>query len=250
MLHWPDSIFSVLNDNIVFTGDFLGTHYASNTTDDFDNYMESASYYYMAIFGPFTPFVIKGLETLENIVGENNNKGYKILPSHGPIDNKNIVDVIKLYKEDEVKIDEELVTIIYASCYGYTRKLAIDAKEYIENTYSKKVNICNVIEHSDIELKEIIEKSKYLLFGTPTLNRDIIKPMLDVTTLIEVAKNTKKKTIVFGSYGWSGEAVPMLEARLNQLTLNIIGTYKYMFKPTDNNILEFRKIIDEMFIKI
>ncbi|WP_162001097.1 FprA family A-type flavoprotein [Akkermansia muciniphila] len=65
-LHWPDSMFTyVKEDKLVFTCDFLGSHYCEPTMHDQEiTYLEKYKFafkgYYDAIFGPFKPYVIAG----------------------------------------------------------------------------------------------------------------------------------------------------------------------------------------------
>ncbi len=73
-LHWPDSMFTYLNeDKILFSCDFLGAHYCepqlfdTNITypEAYDIALEG---YYNAIFGPFKPYVLKGLAKINQLL--------------------------------------------------------------------------------------------------------------------------------------------------------------------------------------
>ena len=84
-LHWPDSIFTWLAaDKIAFMCDFLGCHYCEPRMFDhlvsYQKYFESAfKVYFDAIFGPFKPYVQKGLAKLNELDAE------YVCTSHGPI---------------------------------------------------------------------------------------------------------------------------------------------------------------------
>ena len=56
-VHWPDTMFAeVVEDKVLFTTDFLSTHYASPTlfqNDDSSEYLEGVKRYYAAIMMPF-----------------------------------------------------------------------------------------------------------------------------------------------------------------------------------------------------
>lgn len=45
-----------------------------------------------------------------------------------------------------------------------------------------------------------------------------------------------KLAAAFGSYGWSGEAVPNIESRLKELRLNVLPGLKINFKPSDEEL--------------
>ena len=84
-LHWPDSMFTWLErEKTVFTCDFLGAHYCEPTMSDErlsypELYEQSFAEYYTAIFSPFKPYVLKGLEKLDALEAET------LCPSHGPV---------------------------------------------------------------------------------------------------------------------------------------------------------------------
>jgi flavorubredoxin len=59
-----------------------------------------------------------------------------------------------------------------------------------------------------------MEESDALIFGTPTVNRDIPKPMWDVLGALSSVSPKGNLGGIFGSYGWSGEACRMVEERL------------------------------------
>lgn len=66
------------------------------------------------------------------------------------------------------------------------------------------------ISHLDSrELRTLLEEADALIFGIPTINRDIPKPMWDVLAYMSTVKLKTNLAGVFGSYGWSGEACSM-----------------------------------------
>jgi len=60
-----------------------------------------------------------------------------------------------------------------------------------------------------------------LIFGTPTINGDAVKPVWDLLSSLVVVNLKSKLGGVFGSYGWTGEAVKMVEDRLRGLKLRV-----------------------------
>ena len=83
-VHWPDTMFTYLKeDKILFTCDFLGSHYATSALfvlDEREVYL-SAKRYYAEIMMPFRTNVVKHLQRIENLQIE------IIAPSHGPLYN-------------------------------------------------------------------------------------------------------------------------------------------------------------------
>jgi flavorubredoxin len=89
-------------DKVVFTCDFLGTHYCEPYIYDckinpkhLNAYLIEAKNYYDAIFSPFADHVVYGIKQLEKLSID-----YACV-SHGPILNKNcqLPTIMKLYKE-------------------------------------------------------------------------------------------------------------------------------------------------------
>ena len=235
-LHWPDSMFTYIPSNkTLFTCDFLGAHYCEPLiTDDEITYEKaydsSFLYYYTAIFGPFKKFVLDGLDKIKDLDFD------MVCNSHGPVLKKNINKAMKLYREwSTPKTNEKNVAIFYVSAYGYTKDMA----EAFSNEL-KKLSIStktyNIIEHDMGELKELLEKASGVMFGSPTINRDAVKPVWDLLSCTDAIINKGKPCMVFGSYGWSGEACKMLEDRASGLGLKLINDcYKVLMKPNESD---------------
>ena len=82
------------------------------------------------------------------------------------------------------------------------------------------------------ELRNLMEEADALLFGIPTFNRDIAKPMWEVLAYLSTVKLKTNLAGIFGSYGWSGEACKMAEDRLKTLGFKLVGdTVRTLFSP-------------------
>jgi hypothetical protein len=68
---------------------------------------------------------------------------------------------------------------------------------------------------------DLIEEADALVFGSPTINGDAVKPVWDLLSSLTMVDVKGKLGAAFGSYGWSGEAVPMIEDRLRRLKLRV-----------------------------
>ena len=95
------------------------------------------------------------------------------------------------------------------------------------------------------ELLDKVEGSKGLLVGSPTINGDAVKPVHDLVSSLATINLKGKLGSAFGSYGWSGEAVSILESRLAGMKFKVINsTVKPVLIPTDadlKNAIEFGK---------
>lgn len=242
-LHWPDSMFTyVEGDNVLFSCDFLGAHYCEpRMYDDLvlypKEYEDAFKFYFDVIFGPFKEHVLKGLDKIEGL------KIDYVCTSHGPILRQAIDMATKQYREwssdINIKNDIPKVVISYISAYRCTERMAEEIKRGIESVANGNVEVklFNIIYNDITHIKEEIEKADALLFGSPTINRDAVKPIWDVLSVVEVPKNQGKLCGVFGSYGWSGEGIKMMEERVKSLKLKLFGEgMKANFVPSEEEL--------------
>lgn len=249
-LHWPDSMFSYLpSRKIVFTCDVLGAHYCEPLIMD-NNITYPAAYeeaflgYYTAIFGPFKKFVMDGLDKLDKLDFDT------ACTSHGPVLQKELQKAISLYREWSMPVEiEKNIAIFYVSAYGYTRELAFTFRDEIEAA-GIKVNAYNIIKTDSQVLLDAIGASSAIMFGSPTINRDALKPVWDLISSIDAITNRGKLCFIFGSYGWSGEACKALEERVKTLGLKIFDdSLRVVFKPNDEEIAKAKEIA-KRFIEV
>lgn len=245
-LHWPDSIFSYLPARkTVFTCDFLGSHYCEPLiTDDVitypQEYAEALAYYYAAIFGPFPKFVRDGLAKLEKLDIE------MVCCSHGPVLKNGIKQAMEKYAEWSAPKDTgKNVSIFYVSAYSYTETFAERYAAKL-NSLGVTAKCYNIIKHDMSEITAAVGNSAGLVFGSPTINRDALKPVWDVLSSIDAITNRGKPFAVFGSYGWSGEAAAMLESRCEGLGLKKAHeAYRWVLKPSEADLEQADKLAEE-----
>jgi len=236
-LHWPDSMFTIDKCNdIAFTCDFLGTHYCEPRMFDTkicykEKYIPAFRYYFDCIFGPFKPYVLEGLKKLSNY----NPK--VVCPSHGPILTESISECMEKYKIWSTPCEKatKQFVIVYASCYGYTAALASAAADAVEAS-GINVTLVDIVKFSPQEASQQLAKSDGFMIGTDTINRSAPKPIWDTLSFID-AINTSKPVGAFGSYGWSGEAVPQVKSRLEGLRFKFVDNgFKVLFRPTEDDL--------------
>lgn len=245
-LHWPDSIYTyVPEDNMLFTCDSFGSHYCSdkifNDMNISDNdYMLALRYYYDCIIGPFKPYVLKAIDKIEKLAID------VICPGHGPVLRKNPMKIVKLYKEWSTPkiIDKNIknVVIAYVSAYGYTEQIAKKIKEGISSRSDINIDMYDITYSDKEQILEKINDADGVLFGSPTINGDALKPVYELLISMNPLVHGGKTAAAFGSYGWSGEAVSNIESRLKQLRMNILSPgLKINFKPSYEELLSAYK---------
>jgi len=241
-LHWPDSMFTYFEKNkILFTCDFFGSHYCEPTVFDYnikypDKYEAASEYYYDAIFGPFKPYVLSGLDKIKNMDFE------MACPSHGPVlTNKNggsLDSAKKSYAEWSVSRKNEIIQIpiFYCTAYGNTAILAENIQAGIKEIIpDADVNIYDL--NLNISPAEILHDSDAFLLGSPTINRDAVAPVWELINTIDAVSMKDRPCAVFGSYGWSGEGCGNLINRLKGLKLKVCeNPLRCQFVPSDDDI--------------
>lgn len=223
-LHWPDSMYSYLvEDKLLFTCDSFGAHFCHEEMFDdlVGNYNDSFEYYFDVILRPFSKFMLKAIEKIRPLPIE------AICTGHGPILRKNWKTIVDKSEERSKEFLNKMgnvqnnVLITYVSAYGYTKSMAIKIKEGIEKIPGLKANIIDIENILLGDLEEQIVKSNAIIVGSPTINQNTLLPIYRLFAVINPIRDRGKLAAAFGSYGWSGEAVKIIEANLKALKLNV-----------------------------
>ncbi|MCY6370825.1 FprA family A-type flavoprotein [Clostridium ganghwense] len=234
-LHWPDTIFTYVEEkNILFTCDVTGAHYCpQNIIMEHHNedYLKEFTYYFNVIMGPFKKFVLAGLDKIKGLDID------MIAPSHGPIHSGESVEKsIELYKEMATEEPlEKNVQILYISAYHNTEEMA----KYLAEKISEKGIRAEAHEITSMDINEAVElvnKATGILVGSPTINQDAVEPAWRLLTSICVIPNRGKAAAAFGSYGWSGEGVPMMNDRLKSMKFKTLDEgFRFKLVPSEKD---------------
>lgn len=242
MLHWPDSIYTYLEeDNVLFTCDSFGAHYSldtilSSTIKNHDDYMKALKYYYDMIMGPFKPYVLKGIDAIKDIDID------MICTGHGPVLDENPHEIIDIYKEWSTEVnpnERKTIVIPYVSSYGYTEELAFKIADGIKSLIEIDVRLYDMVNSDKSKVMDEIYWADGLLFGTPTILGEALMPIWDILISMFPVIHSGKHASSFGSYGWSGEGVKHVIQRLKQLRMKVVDPgLQVKFKPSDNELKE------------
>ncbi len=240
-LHWADTMFTYIEeDKTLLTCDAFGCHFASVDPDvvDSEDYLKSSKHYFDCIVKPFSKHVLKAV----NKVVELGLDFDTILTSHGPILSKDPMAQVNRYvqwsTETVNSTNQDQIAILYLSAYTNTK---IMADKVCEGILSAGGNAKMYdLETTDLqEIHDIIVMSKGILFGAPTINRTMVKPMWDAFSVIDPMANQGQIAGVFGSYGWSGEGITMAEQLIKTMGFKMpVETLKKKFFPSDETLKE------------
>jgi NADH oxidase (H2O-forming) len=236
-LHWPDTMFSYcIEDSILFSGDFLGCHYCMDhgkiLNTDAGDFLSAFKYYFEVIMGPFKEHVLKALDKIKDLDIK------MVCTSHGPVLVDDIDKYMTLYRQwsqpSLKKSDRKYVLIGYVSAYGYTQTIAEALYEKLRQNQSLDVDLIDISEYKLEVLKDMIENADGVLIGSPTFNQDALKPVWDVLSVVCPINVRGTLAAAFGSFGWSGEAVKLIEDRMKGLKFKVVESgLRFNFTPSD-----------------
>ncbi|WP_186407973.1 FprA family A-type flavoprotein [Candidatus Accumulibacter aalborgensis] len=223
-LHWPDTQCTYIEeDGILFTGDIFGCHFCDTRlfNDRVGDFRFSFEYYYAHIMRPFRAYVLDAVALIEPLALN------LIAPAHGPILRHLPREYLHRYRElatprlfNEARSEKTLL-VFYLSAYGNTRRMAEAIAAGAERIAGVRVSLYD-LEGGDSDIfTDLVEEADGLAFGSPTINADAVKPIWDLLSSLTSVNVKGKLGAAFGSYGWSGEAVRLIEDRLRGLKLRV-----------------------------
>ena len=240
-LHWPDTMYTFIEEEqILVTCDSFGSHYClpevvSTEIRCEEDYQKALKYYYDCIIGPFKPFMLKALDRVEKMDIS------MVCTGHGPVlVGDRIKAVMRQYREWSTVVNPnpgKTVIIPYVSAYGYTKALAEKIAEGVRDSGDIDVRSYDMVEADPAKVNEELLFADGILFGTPTIVGEALKPIWDLTLSMFPATHGGKYAGAFGSYGWSGEGVPNITARLKQLKMKVSEGFRVRFKPSEADLV-------------
>jgi len=166
-----------------------------------------------------------------------------ICPSHGPVirqDPWKAIEQFESWSKPTTLVKK--IFILYLSPHGNTEKMA---KAVADGARTDGIEVISYhISHlSADEVRNLMEEAEALIFGIPTINRDIPKPMWDVLAYLSTVKLKTGLAAVFGSYGWSGEACRMAEERLKGMGFKLVAeSVRAPFTPKEEVLEQCRAL--------
>lgn len=240
MLHWPESCFSYLQeDKILISNDAFGMHWATtgryDCDVDLDELLAHCAKYYANILMPFSTFAQKLIQKLKSL----NLPIDIIAPDHGVMWKDHIPEVLQAYERWSKPVLKKKAVILYDSMWKSTEKMAAEyLQAFSDSGFDAKLLNASLTRRSDVAT-EILD-SAALVFGSPTFNSEILPTMGDQLCYIKglLRNGSCRVGALFGSYGWSGEAVKIIAEMLKKTGLNFPEEpIKYKYIP-DAEVLQ------------
>lgn len=244
MLHWPDSMFTYMTgENILFSNDAFGQHYATsklyNDLADQAELEQEAIKYYANILTPFSSLVTNKI----NEVLSFNLPVNMIATSHGVVWRDNPTQIIEKYLQWANAYQENQITIVYETMWDSTRRIAEAIAEGIRDVDKDvKVKLFNAALSDKNDVITELFRSKAILIGCSTVNKSIMHATSGILGMIRGIGFKKKKAAAFGSYGWSGESVPIITNALKEAKLEVVNDgLKILWNPDKDGIEQCKK---------
>jgi flavorubredoxin len=239
MLHWPDSMFTYIKeDQILFSSDAFGEHLA--TSERFDDevnqdvLMFEATKYYANILTLYSPLVKKLIAK----VAEMELPIKMIAPDHGVIWRGNPGKIIDAYSRWCVHEGKGNALIIYDTMWHSTEMMAHAVADGLQDKgISYKLLNLQVNHRSDV-MSDVLEASAIIL-GCPTLNNGLLPRMAGFLMYMRGLRPTNKIGAAFGSYGWSGESVKLMNKSMLEMKFNMVHEgLKVQYVPEHTHLRE------------
>ncbi len=216
---------------ILYTDKVFGAHVCNDQVFDegWTVYQEDRRYYFDCVLASAVRQVSLALEKC------NSKPAHTYAPGHGPLVRYGLQELKKSYAHwlTEQDSKELKVALIYASAYGNTATLA----QAIARGISKagvSVEAINAEITDGEEIKSAIQRCTGFIVGTPTLGGHAPTPIQTALGIILANANKTQLCGVFGSFGWSGEAIDLVETKFRDAGFRFgLETLRVKFKPTE-----------------
>ena len=223
MVHWPETMVTFdSTDGILFSGDAFGCFGALNggcidKNINTEIYIGEMRRYYSNIVGKFGNPVQKALQKCSGLDIK------MICPTHGPVWEEKIAEVVAMYDKLSRYEAEEGVVIAYGTMYGNTEQMAEAIAEELSAQGIKNIVMHNVSKTPHSFILADIFRYKALIVGCTTYNMHLYPEM--EALLSKVAARDMKNRLIgyFGSFTWASAAVKKLGEYAAQLKFEVVG---------------------------
>lgn len=229
---WPDELYTYDPETrILFTDKLFGTHICGDEVFDegWKRLDEDRRHYYDCLHAAQFRQVEIALDKFAPLSVN------FYAPGHGPLVRFSKSRLSHDYRQwSQQQKDKDLtVAMIYASAYGNTATLAQAIAKGITKS-GVAVELINCEFTDPTEIQAVVEKCDGFIIGSPTLGGHMPTQVQTALGIVLSTATKSKLAGVFGSYGWSGEAVDEIENKLQDAGYHFgFDTMRVKFKPTD-----------------
>ena len=220
---WPGGLMAFEESTgLLMSGKFFAAHLCSEAWAEAnrDSSEEDRRYFYDCLMAPMARQVEAVVDRLEEIDIRT------IAPGHGPAIAQSWRSLLADYRRwgESTERASQSVALLFASAYGNTAAIADALAQGISRT-GVRVESINCEFTPPEQLLAAIHGCDALLIGSPTLGGHAPTPIVSALGTVLAEGDRAKPVGVFGSFGWSGEALDLLESKLRD------GGFSFAFEP-------------------
>ncbi|AMQ19347.1 FprA family A-type flavoprotein [Thermococcus peptonophilus] len=243
-LHWPETMFTYLvEDRILFTCDFFGTHLARGFYDDgVPDILTHAQRYFGEIMMPFSAMARKALQKIGELEIE------MIAPSHGPV-YRNPRRIIEAYKGWSNGKTREKVLIAYVSMYGTNEGMI---KELATRLTAEGIEVVvyNLVNLDIGEIAKDLVDSRAIVLAAPTVLGGAHPLAVYAAYLVKALRPPAEYAVLIGSHGWHGRSNDALLEVLGGVNLELLGTLDVHARPRRGDYNELLRLTNLLIKKV
>ena len=220
---WPGALVAFEErTGLLLSGKFFAAHLCSENWAEANRSSteEDRRYFYDCLMAPMARQVESIVDRLEELDIR------CIAPGHGPAISESWRSLLADYRRwgEPQERSRLAVALLYASAYGNTAAIADALAQGVART-GVRVESINCEFAPPDQLIDTIARCDALLIGSPTLGGHAPTPIVSALGTVLAEADRAKPVGVFGSYGWSGEALDLLENKLRD------GGFRFAFEP-------------------
>ena len=220
---WPGGLMAFEErTGLLMSGKFFAAHLCSEAWAETgrSSTEEDRRYFYDCLMAPMARQVESVLNRVDALPIR------CIAPGHGPAISESWRSLLSDYRrwgeaQERAKLS---VALLFASAYGNTAAIADAIAQGVARTGVRVESINCEFTPAD-KLLEAIRSCDALLIGSPTLGGHAPTPIVSALGTLLAEGDRAKPVGVFGSFGWSGEALDLLESKLRD------GGFRFAFEP-------------------
>lgn len=121
------------------------------------------------------------------------------------------------------------------------------AEEIHRQSPDTVVKVFNLSKADKNEVMTEVFKSKAIAVGSPTVSNSYLSSVAGWLEFLKQLKFKKKKAAAFGCYGWSGESVKLLQAKLKECGFDVIGeNVRSLWNPEEDDLAEIPALVTSL----
>jgi flavorubredoxin len=146
-----------------------------------------------------------------------------IAPDHGVIWRTSPQTILEAYDRWSRGETKNKAVIIYDTMWHSTEKMAKAVLNSLLQAGITNVKMLHARKNHRSDIMTEVLDARAVIFGSPTLNNNIMPAMADIITYMKGLRPKDKIGASFGSFGWSGEAVKHLTGHMTDMGFAIVG---------------------------